>query len=66
MTSPDQLWENGILLALKAVAGVLGDDPNIKINDFQRVLIETERASDLIQFRDDIDILRWGMQSSYD
>ena len=65
MISPDQLGENGILLALKAVAGVLGDDPNIKINDFQRVLIETERASDLTQFRDDIDILRWGMQSSY-
>ena len=58
--SPDQLGVNGILLAIKAIAGFLGDDPNIKLNDFQRALIETERASDLTQFRDDEDILRLG------
>lgn len=63
--SPDQLGVNGILLAIKAIAGFLGDDPNIKLNDFQRALIETERASDLTQFRDDEDILRLGLQSSY-
>lgn len=63
--SPDQLGVNGILLAIKAVAGFLGDDLNIKINDFQRALIETERASDLTQFRDNEDILRLGLQSSY-
>ena len=63
--SPNQLGVNGILLAIKAIAGFLGDDPNIKLNDFQRALIETERASDLTQFRDDEDILQLGLQSSY-
>lgn len=63
--SPDQLGTNGILLAVKAIAGFLGDDINIKFNDFQNAIIETERASDLIQFREDEDILRLGMQSSY-
>lgn len=63
--SPDQLGVNGILLAIKAVAGFLGDDSNINLNDFQRALIETERASDLIQFKDDEDILQLGLHSSY-
>ena len=63
--TPAQLGANGVLLAIKAVAGFLGDDVNIKLNDFQRILIETERASDLAAFRDDKDIIRQGMQSSY-
>lgn len=63
--SPNQLGLKGILLAIKAIAGFLGDDPNIKLNDFQRILIETKRASELTQFRDDEDILRLGLKSSY-
>ncbi len=63
--SPDQLGVNGILLAVKAVAGFLGNDYNIILNDFQKALIETEHASDLTRYRDDEDLLRLGMQSSF-
>lgn len=63
--TPDQLEVKGVLLAINAIAGFLGDDPNIKLNDFQRALIETEHASDLTQFRDNEDVLLMGLQSSY-
>lgn len=63
--SPHQLGVDGILLAIKAIAGFLGDELNIKLNSFQRALIETKRASDLAKFRDDEDILRQGLKSSY-
>lgn len=63
--TPDQLGVNGVLLAIKAIAGYLGDDSDITLNDFQRSLIEIERAADLAQIREDEDILRQGIQSSF-
>ena len=63
--TPDQLGINGVLLAIKAVAGYFGDDPDITLNDFQRSLIETERAADLTQMREDENTLRQGIQSSF-
>lgn len=64
-STPNQLGPSGILLAVQAVAGFLGDDTNISLNDFQRALIEAEHTVDLLGLKNDEEILNQGMRSAF-
>ena len=59
--APQNLGFSGLETALKAIAGFLGEDPeSIHLNDFHRLLIETERVPDLKPYKDDEHILKYG------
>lgn len=64
--APNQLNVKGVTMAIRAVAGYLGDDTNIVLSEFQKTLIKAERAADLIPLRDDETVLMEGMSSSFE
>lgn len=62
---PQRLGAEGVGYIIRAVAGFLGDDTEISLNDFERALIETERADMLIKLKDNEPVLRQGMDCAF-
>ena len=63
--SPRDFGVAGIEILIKALAGYLGEDiERINLNEFHKLLIETEMISDLKQFKDNAELLKLGADSS--
>ena len=62
---PRDFGADGIEILLKAIGGYLGEDINhISLNQYQRLLVETETIADLKQFKDNDVLMRLGAESA--
>lgn len=62
---PQDFGSRGIEVLLKAIGGFLGDDiEHINLNQYHRVLIETETVADLKQYKDSDEVLSLGADSA--
>ena len=62
---PRDFGAEGIEILLKAIGGYLGEDINhISLNQYQRLLVETETIADLKQFKDNDVLMRLGAESA--
>ena len=64
--TPLMLGIDGIQLILKALLAYLGEnEKKADLNEFQKILIRTEKVMDLKQFKDDTKFLMLGMETSF-
>lgn len=62
---PQDFGADGIEILLKAVGGYLGEDiGHISLNQYQRLLVETETIADLKPFKDNDMLMRLGAESA--
>lgn len=66
MITPPMLGTDGIQLLLKALLAYLGEnEKRADLNEFQKILIRTEKVMDLKRFKDDTKLLTLGMETSF-
>lgn len=64
--TPVMLGTEGIEILLKSLAGYLGESQEKGVlNDFHKVLINTEKVPDLKQYKDNEELLKQGMESAF-
>lgn len=64
--TPPMLGTDGIQLLLKVLLAYLGEnEKKADLNEFQKILIRTEKVVNLKQFKDNTKLLALGMETSY-